>query len=73
MDSHTVMYLDRVEGSEGFFLKVEAELVEGDSVEELRKVLYRTLARLGMTTFIVQTYADILGESPVQMQPYFLP
>ncbi len=73
MDNHTVMYLDQVEGSEGFFLKIEAELVEGESVEALQKGLYRTLGRLGAKTFIVQTYADLLGENPAQMQPYFLP
>lgn len=73
VDSHTVMYLDRVEGAEGFFLKIEAELVENDSVEVLQSSLYRTLARLGQKTFITQTYAELLGENPVQMQPYFLP
>lgn len=73
VDNQTVIYLDRVEGAEGFFLKIEAELMEDESVEALKKLLYKTLARLGQKTFITQTYADLLGESPAQMQPYFLP
>lgn len=73
LDNYTVIYLDRVEGAEGFFLKVEADVVGDESVEALRKGLYRTLKRLGQKTFIMQTYADLMGEDPAQMQPYFLP
>lgn len=73
LDNYTIIYLDRVEGAEGFFLKIEADVVGDESVEALRKGLYRTLKRLGQKTFIVQTYADLMGEDPAQMQPYFLP
>lgn len=70
LDDKTVLYWDVVEGLEGDFLKIELDLVDGVSVDGLRRELYQTLSLLGQETFLVQTYAELMLN---QMQPYYLP
>ncbi len=71
LDAQTVIYWDTVEGIETPFIKIEADIVEGVSVEATRKELYRSLRLFGSETFLVQTYAEILVGN--QVQPYYLP
>lgn len=60
LDDQTVVYVDTVEGIEGSFLKIEAILNEEDSVEALRKDLFAILKLLGLTTFTMQSYFELL-------------
>lgn len=71
LDEHTVMYLDTIEGIEGAFLKLEMELLGETPVETVRATLFETLRLLGIETFMMQTYAEVLAGHT--LQPYFLP
>lgn len=71
LDDKTVIYLDKVEGLNGYYLKLEAELMEGDSVDLLRQDLFNILKMLGQETFVMQAYFGLV--SGEQEQPYFLP
>ena len=71
LDAQTMIYLDTIEGIETPFVKIEAELIDGMSVEATRKELFKSLKLFGQETFLVQTYAEILVGN--QMQPYYLP
>ena len=70
LDEKTVLYLDTLEGVALPFLKIEAELTDEMSVEAVRKELFTSLELLGLETFLMQTYAELMTE---QMQPYYLP
>lgn len=70
LDERTVLYLDTLEGVALPFLKIEAELTDEMSVEAVRKELFTSLELLGLETFLMQTYAELMTE---QMQPYYLP
>lgn len=72
LDERTVIYLDTVEGIDGAFLKLEVELIDGKvSVDVVRATLFETLALLGLETFMMQTYAELLAGNT--LQPYYLP
>ena len=72
LDAHTVLYLDKVEGLEDYFLKLEVELIDEDTpIEAVRRTLYQTLDLLKIKTFITQTYGELLAGHT--MQPYYLP
>lgn len=71
LDDKTVIYLDKVDGLQNYYLKIEADLMEEDSVEALRGELFGILRMLGQETFMMQGYyALVSGEVE---QPYFLP
>lgn len=71
LDAKTAIFIDTVEGIENPFVKIEAVLEEGASVEALRRELYKSLALFGQETFLLQTYAEIMAGG--QIQPYYLP
>lgn len=71
LDVHTAIFLDVVEGIELPFMKLEAELMEGMSVQEVQRELFKTLRLVGQDTFLLQTYAEIFAGG--QIQPYYLP
>lgn len=71
LDEKTVIYVDRVEGIDGDFIKIEMDLTKGEPVGELRQSLFYTLSMLGLSTVIFQTYAEILENNLIQ--PYHLP
>lgn len=71
LDEKTVIYVDRVEGIDGDFIKIEAEMTEKDLVSDLRQSLFYTLSMLELSTVIFQTYAEILENNLIQ--PYYLP
>ncbi len=72
LDPRTVIYLDRVEGLEGDYLKIEAELLEGQPVEEMRVQLLSTLATLGQETFVTQAYFDLLQTNGMDEENTFI-
>lgn len=67
-----MIYLDRVEGLEGDYLKIEAELLEGQPVEEMRVQLLSTLATLGQETFVTQAYFDLLQTNGMDEENTFI-
>ncbi len=71
LDGHTVLYLDTVEGIDGVFLKLEVEMTEEAPVDAVRATLFETLSLLGLETFMMQTYAELLAGNT--LQPYYLP
>lgn len=70
LDDTTVIYVDKVEGLETYYLKIEAGIQEGESVELLRKDLFNIMSMLGQETFIMQAYFDLMNNVE---QPYFIP
>lgn len=70
LDNRTVIYVDEIEGVQGTFLKIEAEMDERESVEALRTDLFTILSMLGQKTFTMQAYFELIrGE----LQQYLLP
>ncbi len=70
LDERTVIYLDDLEGINGTFIKIEAELDDNESVDALRADLFSVLAMLGQETFTLQPYFELLKGEP---QFYMLP
>ena len=70
LDDKMVIYVDKVEGLDNYYIKLEAELMEGESVDMLRRDLFGILQMLGQETFIMQAYFDLMQN---QEQPYFIP
>ena len=58
MGDETVMYLDNVEGTSGYFAKIETVLNDGESVAEVRKDLVDTLAVLGEKNLVDSAYFE---------------
>lgn len=71
LDERTVIYLDRVEGVKEPFIKIEADLEEGEPVDALRADLFNILSMLGQKTFVMDSYAKLMGNSGVQ--EYLIP
>ncbi len=71
LDGYTVLYLDTVEGIDGVFLKLEVEMTEEAPVDAVRATLFETLSLLGLETFMMQTYSELLAGNT--LQPYYLP
>lgn len=61
LDDKTVIYLDKVEGLDSYYIKVEAEIIEGEPVDLLRKDLFNMLQILGQETFTMETYFSLIG------------
>ncbi len=70
LDDKMVIYVDKVEGLDNYYIKLEAELMEGESVDMLRRDLFGILQMLGQETFIMQAYFDLMQN---QEHPYFIP
>lgn len=70
LDDKTVIYVDKVEGIDNYYLKIEAELSEDESVDLLRRDLFNILNMLGQTTFTMQAYFDLLSNPE---QPFMVP
>ncbi len=66
MDEKIVLYLDKVEGLENYYLKVESELRDDEPVDILRRDLFKILSTLGQTTFTMQAYFDLLQNAEQQ-------
>ena len=72
LDERTVIYLDKVEGLNEPFLKIEADLEDGEPIDALRGDLFRILSMLGQKTFLMETYANLAAHSGAA-QEYLLP
>ena len=60
LGDHTRMFLDKIDGLAGYFAKIEAELADGDKVEDVRADLIHTFSVLGQpaSSIIEDTYSD---------------
>lgn len=72
LDERTVIYIDRVEGLNEPFLKLEADLEEGEPIDALRSDLFKILEMLGQKTFVMETYANLVARNGAA-QEYLLP
>lgn len=70
IDDHTVIYVDKIEGIAPYYLKIEADILDGDSVELLRADLFNILRMLGQSTFTMQAYFNLMTNPE---QPYMIP
>lgn len=70
LDERTVIYVDQVEGLEGSYIKIEAELDDAESVDALRVDLWTILSMLGQETFTMQPYFELVRGGD---QPYLIP
>ena len=60
MGEGTVMYLDKIEGTNGYFAKIEAEISEKDSASAQRNEILKTFESLEQKNEVPETYAEIL-------------
>ena len=60
MGDGTVMYLDKVEGVQNYYTKIEAEISEKDSAQMQRNEILKTFESLEQTNEVAETYAEIL-------------
>ena len=61
LDAKTRIYIDRVEGLEGVYLKIEVELDEGAGVGAMRKQIGEILGLLGQEETVEKTYAELMS------------
>lgn len=59
MGENTWLFLDNVDGTNGYYVKLETKLEEGDSVEEVKDDLIKTLAVFGEKNRVETSYSDI--------------
>ncbi len=57
-----VMYLDKVDKVDGYYLKIETKLKDDDKITEVMEDLRRTLMLFGLdeTTIVNDTYSDLM-------------
>ena len=60
MGEGTMMYLDKIEGVQNYYAKIEAELGENDSAEQLRNEVMKTFESLNETNETPETYSEIV-------------
>ena len=60
MGEGTTMYLDKIEGVQNYYAKIEAELNEKDSAEMLRNEVMKTFESLDEKNEVPETYSEIL-------------
>ena len=60
MGEDTYIYLDKIDGVNGYWAKIESVLEKGDSVTEARSDLKKTFETLGESGFTDMTYAELV-------------
>ena len=60
MGDGTMMYLDKIEGLNNYYAKIEAELNEGESAEALRAEVVKTFESLDQRNEARETYSELL-------------
>jgi len=60
MAEGTFLYLDKVEGINGFFSKIETAISDTDSAERIREEVISTFKSLQETNFISEPYAELI-------------
>ena len=59
MGEGTFIYLDKIDGVNGYFAKIESELEGGDSVLEAKQDLKKTFQTLGESGFVESAYFEM--------------
>ena len=59
MGEGTFIYLDKIDGENGYFAKIESELEGGDSVLEAKQDLKKTFQTLGESGFVESAYFEM--------------
>ena len=59
MGEGTYIYLDKIDGKNGYYAKIESNLTAGDSVAAAKADLQKTFETLGENNFIDNTYFEI--------------
>ena len=59
MGDETYIYLDKIDGKNGYYAKIESGLAENDSVEEAKDDLKRTFETLGESNFVDNAYFEL--------------
>ncbi len=60
MGEGTMLYLDKIEGVQNYYTKIEAEIGEKDSVELQRNEILKTFESLEEQNEVPETYTEIL-------------
>ncbi len=60
MGEGTILYLDKIEGVQNYYAKIEAELGEKDSAGQLRNEVMKTFESLDEKNEVPETYTEIL-------------
>ena len=60
MEEGTVLYLDKIEGLPGYYVKIETGLDKKESAGGLRNEIIKTFESLDQKNEIIQTYAELL-------------
>ncbi len=63
MAEGTVLYLDKLDGVNGFFAKIETEIRDKDSIERTREEVVSTFKSLEETNFVEKSYGEIAKRS----------
>ena len=59
MGEGTYIYLDKIDGKNGYYAKIESNLAANDSVAAAKSDLQKTFETLGENNFIDSTYFEI--------------
>lgn len=60
--SELTIYLDKVENLPGYYAKMEAPLLEGESSQAVREDFEKTFAIFGQKDFTRQTFTELMNE-----------
>lgn len=59
MGEGAYIYLDKIDGQNGYYAKIETNLAQDDSVAEARADLQKTFETLGETNFVENAYFEL--------------
>lgn len=59
MSENTFIYIDRIDGQDEYYVKIESILTDEDSVEQTKNFLVRTLRQLGETDIAESAYFEL--------------
>lgn len=60
MAEGTILYLDKIDGVNGFFAKIETVIGDKDSVERTREEVVSTFKSLEETNFVESSYGELI-------------
>lgn len=58
LKNSTMLYLDKIEGVNGYYVKIEAELKEGEKVSEKYDEIINTLKNFGAENIVIKAYFE---------------
>ena len=59
MGEGTYIYLDKIDGKNGYYAKIETDLAQDDSITEAKADLQKTFETLGETNFVESAYFEL--------------